>query len=99
MDDSSGLIFLATGYKQRVRVRVQRSIELFFSINQPIKQQIQTHRVYGIVKNTALLYYHDTPDTHSVGTTHTQKKVRMSFPRNGVKGTGVGAWGGGGETK
>lgn len=76
---------------------IQRSIELFFSINQPIKQQIQTHPEYGIVKNTALLYYHDTPDTHGVGTTHTKKKktVRMSFPRNGVKGTGVG----GGETK
>lgn len=62
---------------------IQRSVELFFSINQPIKQQIQTHPEYGIVKNTTLLYYHDTQ----------KKTVRMSFPRNGVKGTGVGGGG------
>lgn len=62
---------------------IQRSTELFFSINQPIKQQIQTHREYGIVKNTALLYYHDT---HSVGTTHTKKKSQDEFSQEWSEG-------------
>lgn len=73
---------------------IQRSIELFFqSINQSNSRSKHFENM-GWLK-TRLYFTTTRPDTHSVGTTHTKKNpVRMSFPRNGVKGSGVGGVGG-----